>query len=362
MSSGAVHKADRTRLEDVEAEILALERALNVLQTERSLIQERLGTYKYPVLTLPNEIVSEIFVHFLPAYPDCPPMTGLLSPTLLTHICRKWREIALTTPTLWRAIELPSDLDPIQRVHLFDSWLERSCFSPLSLKIDLYSPGVEIDVLQTLLPHRVRWEFLELNIEGDHLHILKGPTPLLRELHLRLDESTSSRVSLLEDPLLRTAILGDDAAASVILPWAQLTSLSLHRVYPRECTPILLQTSSLVHCELRLFRDHPDTIQPDLKIPYLKSLILVNEHQQAPECLNTFIVPALQKLEVPEMYIGTDPVTALTSFIAKAGCKLRDVRIPGPRYVSKALYCKAFPLISKFCFDDEGNEKVDRFV
>ncbi|KAJ7641164.1 hypothetical protein FB45DRAFT_712335, partial [Roridomyces roridus] len=57
-----------------------------------------------PVLTLPNEITSEIFVHFLPPYPVCPPMTGLDSPTSLTHICRQWREIALATPKLWRAI------------------------------------------------------------------------------------------------------------------------------------------------------------------------------------------------------------------------------------------------------------------
>ncbi|KAJ6560151.1 hypothetical protein B0H19DRAFT_945240, partial [Mycena capillaripes] len=67
-------------------------------------VQERLNSFKYPVLTLPAEIISEIFVHFLPIYPSCPPLTGFLSPTLLTQICRKWRHIALTTPALWRAI------------------------------------------------------------------------------------------------------------------------------------------------------------------------------------------------------------------------------------------------------------------
>ncbi|KAJ7882301.1 hypothetical protein B0H13DRAFT_1629544, partial [Mycena leptocephala] len=93
--------ADRARVADIEARILELERSLAALRLQKTVVQERLDSYKYPVLRLPNEIVSEIFTHFLPIYPLCPPVAGLLSPTVLTHICRKWREIALTTPDLW---------------------------------------------------------------------------------------------------------------------------------------------------------------------------------------------------------------------------------------------------------------------
>jgi hypothetical protein len=42
-------------------------------------------------LTLPNEIVSEIFVHFVPPYPESPAFTGILSPATLSQICRQWR-------------------------------------------------------------------------------------------------------------------------------------------------------------------------------------------------------------------------------------------------------------------------------
>ncbi|KAJ7834594.1 hypothetical protein B0H13DRAFT_1467448, partial [Mycena leptocephala] len=89
------------RVVDIDAEILDLERSLFALRNEKALLQHRLDSYKYPVLTLPNEIVSEIFIHFLPIYPFCPPLTGILSPNLLTQICRRWREIALATPGLW---------------------------------------------------------------------------------------------------------------------------------------------------------------------------------------------------------------------------------------------------------------------
>jgi hypothetical protein len=67
-------EADRTRVADIEAQILDLERSLSTLRNEKALVQERLDAYKYPVLTLPNEIISEIFIHFLPTNPLCPPL------------------------------------------------------------------------------------------------------------------------------------------------------------------------------------------------------------------------------------------------------------------------------------------------
>ncbi|KAJ7150453.1 hypothetical protein C8R43DRAFT_1005895 [Mycena crocata] len=365
MSGGTVLEADRTRLEEVEAEILALERMLDGLRTERSSIKGRLDAYKYPVLTLPTEIVSEIFLQFLPAYPDCPSMTGLFSPTILTHICRKWREIALGTPVLWRAISLPIVAEHEDRVHIIDSWLERSRSLPVSVEIDHVLPKSRMDVIQiiqTLLAHRLRWEYLLLYIHRDHIHMLDGPAPLLREIDLWLDKSPSSPISA-QAPLLRTAALNDHAAATIVLPWAQLTSLTLHDVYPKECTPILLQTYSLVHCELNLYPgpDHP--LQPDVNLPCLKSLILIDrfmDNVQATEYLGTFIVPFLRKVAVPELYIGTDPIPQLTSFIAKSGCQLQEVHIPGIRSVSKELYRKTLPLVSNLSFDDDDNEDVDR--
>ncbi|KAJ7280798.1 hypothetical protein C8J57DRAFT_1174426 [Mycena rebaudengoi] len=94
----------RRSISDLGARILALEEAFVATSLERQDLQTRLDTYKYPVLTLPTDITSEIFVHFLPPYPERPPTTGLSSPHILGQICRTWREIALSMPRLWRAI------------------------------------------------------------------------------------------------------------------------------------------------------------------------------------------------------------------------------------------------------------------
>ncbi|KAJ6554307.1 hypothetical protein B0H19DRAFT_144576 [Mycena capillaripes] len=90
-------EADRARLADIEAEILRFERSLSALRAEQALLQERLSSCTYPVLNLPNEIVSEIFIHVLPIYPLCPPLSGNDSPMSLTQICRQWRAVAVVT-------------------------------------------------------------------------------------------------------------------------------------------------------------------------------------------------------------------------------------------------------------------------
>ncbi|KAJ7320799.1 hypothetical protein DFH08DRAFT_387418 [Mycena albidolilacea] len=221
--------ADRARIADLDAQIRDLERSLSVLRSEKSAVQERLDSYKYPVLTLPNEIVCEIFVHFLPPYPICPPPTDPLSPILLTHICRGWREIALASPVLWRAIHISGNDD------LVSTFLSRSVLRPLSIHLNEWrQPFDDLaqDFLAPLLPHCARLEYLTLRLSACFgSPRIDAAMPLLQRIDLALDNhSESPLVVLRQAPLLRAAVLNDYAAASTALPWAQLTSLTLTTV------------------------------------------------------------------------------------------------------------------------------------
>jgi len=364
-------EADRARVAVIEAQILEpLKRSLSALRAEKTLVQERLDSYKYPVLTLPNEIVSEIFIHYLPPYPVCPPLTGLSSPTLLTGICREWRQIALDTPELWRAIPLLfhrrlKDYYS-ERQACIDMWLRRSRSCPLSFEVESDDAVCVPGILAIVTNHCARLEYLNLHLYQSYITTIEVPMPLLRHLELRLDGSPS--VDLLvcrEAPLLRTVILNDVATLHVTLPWAQLTAVTLEPVYSSECVPILQQTSNLTHCELGLVCDD-NGLPPKVQLPRLESLILRELGDEAIEgYLETLVVPALRSLHVPENFLGPNPIDALASFITKSGCKLQDVDITGPISVIRDLrqYRFAFPSISKlslhgYAYGADHDEKV----
>ncbi|KAJ7186503.1 hypothetical protein C8R46DRAFT_1057355 [Mycena filopes] len=307
----------------------------------------------YPVLTLPNEIVCEIFTHFLPLYPLCPPLFGILSPTTLTHICRAWREVALATPVLWRAIAISRQKIPVEvQLRVVQLWLARSGACPLSIQApdNLYlTPDISAFMV-AFAPHLERWQYLETHLPAEYLPALKGPMPLLHHLHVEHSGPSAKHTVVVNAPVLRSVMLDDLTADVLVLPWAQLTSLRLNRVYPYECVPILKQTPNLVYCELRLFDAQFTEANPDILHPHLETLVLLEGSGGVPNYLATFIAPALRTLRVPEPFLGLNPIDSLSAFIAKSGCKLRDVRVTARGVASPDEYRRAFPSILMLSF------------
>jgi hypothetical protein len=81
-----------------------------------------------------------------------------------------------------------------------------------------------------------------------------------------------------------------------------------------------------------------------------------------PDYLHTFIVPALSILQIPESFLGPNPIDSLTSFISKSDCNLQEVRITGERSVPEASYHEAFPSILKFSFTISTKYKSLEYV
>ncbi|KAJ7669391.1 hypothetical protein DFH06DRAFT_1038461, partial [Mycena polygramma] len=270
-------ESDRARIVTLKAQISEITRLLSTIRAEQALVRERLDSYRYPVLTLPNELVSDVFIHFLPTYPLCPPLTGTHSPQLLLQICRKWRQIALSTPTLWRAITLQISRNVAVEQHerVKEEWLGRSGDWPLSIQIDQDPfPGARDKLLGVIDAHRTRWEHIKSNISGEDSLTVEGVLPLLCHLDIYISGGASPAMHFPDMPRLRTAVLSHfDYPA--LLPWSQLTSLTLIGKLPHECTPVLLHASSLRYCELVLF-DVPGhtSVKSDITLPNLESLVL----------------------------------------------------------------------------------------
>ncbi|KAJ7211560.1 hypothetical protein GGX14DRAFT_329134, partial [Mycena pura] len=93
----------------LDAEILRFrahaEEYITALEQQRRAVSESLARVVYPVLTLPNEITSRIFVQCLPDHGRVRPSPRSV-PLLVAQVCRRWREVALATCKLWSSIDV----------------------------------------------------------------------------------------------------------------------------------------------------------------------------------------------------------------------------------------------------------------
>ncbi|KAK6993063.1 F-box domain-containing protein [Favolaschia claudopus] len=349
----------KAEIRNIEEQIRPLLRSLSELQKAKDNIQKRLDAYKYPVLTLPADIVCEIFLRTLPPYPKPPPLVGLGSPTSLAQISRTWREIALAYPTLWRAVnvEVHSERERYRsegQANLEALWLERSASCPLSVYTGFYT---EYLVPSPVLHHRERWDDLAVIIKGPRSDLFGEPLPLLSNLFIHLflpGRPSYPTIPMPPMPLLHTATLQSVACRNIALPWAQLTSLTLLGKYP-DFLSILPQTSHLVFLELHLgtFNTIIGTV-PEIPLLHLETLVIC-KGEFYPEMLCSLRVPSLHTLHIGEEFLGKrqKSIETLQRFISHSDCQLQDLYIwsSGASDDHIQSYSDAFPSISKIVID-----------
>ena len=105
-----------------------------------------------------------------------------------THVCRYWRSILISTPSLWTCFQFHSRYDLDRTL----TYLERSKSAPINVSVN---PGVPQgpEVLKCLAPHITRTR--SLIIQGSHgIHVASfffcNPTPSLQHLELMSSESS----------------------------------------------------------------------------------------------------------------------------------------------------------------------------
>ncbi|KAJ7186430.1 hypothetical protein C8R46DRAFT_275227 [Mycena filopes] len=352
--------ADRACLAEVGPQLVLLERVRRTLLHEKNLAEERLNSYRYPVLTLPNELTSIMFLHFIPDYPLCSPLAGPFSPNVLTQVCRQWRDISLSIPELWRATRLSTPAGDL--ASMLDLHLGRSHGRPLSLELDESSEyRIPTEVFEVIAACREHLEYLKFDLwtSGEEVRLISaGSMPLLRRLDMEFQEEFDLRFS--DVPLLTTVVLDVCAALCLHLPWTQLTSLTLRFVTLPIGLSIVENARNLTFCELRLLYDYEDAIpQPDLPLLSLTSLVLKSEGGGAIPALPPFIAPALRTLSVPEIFLAPDPIGSVTAFMTRSGCTLLELRVTGKRSVARESYREAWPSIPTLRFNDFSEEEEE---
>nr|GAT43182.1 predicted protein [Mycena chlorophos] len=305
------------------------------------------------ILTLPPEIIAEIFQAYLPAYPLCPDIFTNDSPVQLSHICSEWRQIALFTPSLWRAIGIyaqplggPQTL--AKKMRCIETFLERSGSYPLSIRVTgASSPDKQSreTLIDTLLPHRARWQYLVLHGHRSALARITGTFPQLLGAELvasyEIINEQHPLLPQLEAPALHSLSLWHIALTSVPSPH-QLTRIYLTNYAPVECVPFLHQCPNLVFLSVT-FTDIPRDLYlllvslPPQKIhfPQLRTLVL-----QAPRSLahvdydivERFLVPSVRRLQISAHLLESDPIGKIRALVAQSGCRLDELRVLDPRW------------------------------
>ncbi|KAJ7018176.1 hypothetical protein C8F04DRAFT_1199240 [Mycena alexandri] len=218
-------------------------------------------------------------------------------------------------------------IDMLQRLEVSLAALSGS--RPLAIELE-NNNDEDLMGLKSVIAHRVRWERLTLRISSSTANVLRtaGPMPLLRYLDIEsISQDTSTSLTFLDAPVLRTVVFDYEAAAKIPVPWAQTTSLTLHYIYPYECVPILApilaQGLDLVYCELLFVYSQENR---DMVLDFTP---LDPYHEYPIGLLASFIVPALRTLQIPAWFFGPTPLDELRAFISKAGCKLQKLHIVG---------------------------------
>ncbi|KAG8220635.1 hypothetical protein J3R82DRAFT_2901 [Butyriboletus roseoflavus] len=127
------------------------------------------GNYTSPARPMPVEVVSDIFGFTSHSSHD--PISQSIA---ISHVCRHWRQISLSMPSLWTSIFLSLPLTKSQLTRM-SAWIIRSRNRPLDIYMDFRDPCWDWDeashifgckamdnIIRFLVPQVSRWRSIEL--------------------------------------------------------------------------------------------------------------------------------------------------------------------------------------------------------
>ncbi|KAJ7090177.1 hypothetical protein C8R44DRAFT_438972 [Mycena epipterygia] len=268
------------------------------------------------VRRIPPELICEIFALSTTERRS----GGNMPPWRLGHICRSWRQSALSYPLFWRSIDISSaHSSPIAMI---ETQLLRSGNARLDLRWRGGGDPVTDGLANLLRPHLGRCSTIHLHnlVSSDALDWLHPGDGIFSQLQM-LEVLCHSKVVIIPDvlcaaPNLREVILTEEDfstySPSIVVPWGQIThyrgTYSLGR--QRE---ILQSTTNLLECHLA-FDGWLETLENGvIKLPLLCRLRL-----EEGDFLVHLTTPLLQSLFVVQN-LGQG---VLLPFIHRSSCRL----------------------------------------
>ncbi|KAF8971263.1 hypothetical protein BDZ97DRAFT_1788618 [Flammula alnicola] len=297
-----------------------------------------------PMRRLPSELLREIFVWLSPClqiYPDSaqnwPSSKDL--PWAVSQVCRSWRAIALSLPSLWNHLPLVRKTPDNQfQLDVLKELLRRTGEAPLDIYF-YFSHQFEHSthpIINLLLRHCERWQYVTVYASFATLAAfepIKRRLPTLRALTVT---TYAGRASTTFSPLqfdafevapkLREVELDLNLADNhtIKLPFSQLvyykdhssSRLAIHELQQVLASPFL-ETLILCADMLGVSFSFPPIILPRLRKLRLSDCF----HYSYIGFLDRITVPAIEVLEID----GNMPLATLISMISRSDtpCRLK---------------------------------------
>ncbi len=349
-------------LSDLDAKIADVDGILQQLIRERSQAADNLAIAKnilHPIRRLPTDVLREIFLACVQSPVEClfsllrnDSMNLLEGPWPISHVCRRWRDIAINTPRLWSCISLLFPMDASRTLGftlMLGCYIERSRNLELTLSVCADDDVSDHSALALLLSTCRRWKDVALILPtatSQTLSFCRGSFRNLRYLHagLNRDGYTLSMDPLLDafeySPNLTHIALSNvgDPFQIYCLPWSQITVYDGADGPDDEDiteTPHLHALTKMPLLEsARLFCDKHSTIPVSgrVHLPRLQNLTLDEGYAAVAgslsQCFSALSLPSLTELRL--VYANYRNSVQLPSIIYPTG-------IDGPRITTLQL-------------------------
>jgi hypothetical protein len=164
---------------------------------------------------LPMELLAAIFTECLESQFVRPCSKD--APLLLCRICSVWRQVAVSTPSLWSSIHIQLPAKTMSRSLHFgvQSWLSRSGALPLAIRIDACK-RFSCESFDAFIPSFKRWRDVKLDVPNTSLPYLLSHSDAWAAQLTRLSLSYDPTINDCLDILARCPRLQEAFFASLL--------------------------------------------------------------------------------------------------------------------------------------------------
>ncbi|KAF7966190.1 hypothetical protein HWV62_39718 [Athelia sp. TMB] len=253
----------QSAIADVEPGLAQLDSALEHLKAaQERLLLKRSALQQYatahaallsPIHRVPPEILAAIFEYLLPEWDSANQRSRMLP----SHVCKRWRELSLSTPYFWSEISVVVDSWHIgHKLERAEAWLARSGSLPLTVQLSFHAPVCRAQwqsALDLLLPHSKRWRHLSIySTVPTGLVGLKDNLPMLEGLHAEFPLWPEHVLFESAPKLDHVRMKANELLNGASLPWTQLTVLYVTHSSVQQALDILKKLPNLVSYMLTL--------------------------------------------------------------------------------------------------------------